>query len=203
MIWTLSITNNFMSLFTCGAARPTPLLLYMVSHISPIKLYKSEYSALISFPTFLSTGLPYATIGRTIYINNFKTYKFTAKLKLFGLISLDDLIALKVIYRSRECLKKKSPQKILCIYSWSIITAAISSTVFLLRRSFFFIPISIIACLANFEVYLSSTFFKGISGNSFFSFSIIALTSGVAWVSELSKFLGSPITNDSTSCCLQ
>ncbi len=90
-------------------------------------------------------------------------------------------------------------QALLWRYSCNIMVAAITSTFFLSRRSFFFMPISIIACFASFDVYLSSTVFNGIAGNSFRNFLIASFTSGVACVSDSSQFFGSPMIINSTS----
>ena len=52
---------------TCGAANPTPLALYIVSHIFSINSSKFIKSLGTSFAFFFNTGFPYATIGKIIF----------------------------------------------------------------------------------------------------------------------------------------
>jgi hypothetical protein len=64
----VSIMNKRNALPTCGAARPTPHALYIVSYILAIVSFNSGCSCEIFSPTFLKTGWPYPTIGKIIII---------------------------------------------------------------------------------------------------------------------------------------
>jgi hypothetical protein len=60
--------NKRNALPTCGAARPTPHALYIVSYILAIVSFNSGCSCEIFSPTFLKTGWPYPTIGKNYII---------------------------------------------------------------------------------------------------------------------------------------
>lgn len=79
------------------------------------------------------------------------------KIKNDGSYKAFEVFSYRVSYRFVSNQKELFP-----IYSCNIIVAAISSTVLLFLRSFFFMPMSSMACLAILEVNLSSTFFIGI-----------------------------------------